>query len=142
MSLTKIKGQNFRVFEEQSAVVEAQSCQVTITGNMEDATTKDSEGGFMQEQMTEKSWQVQVDHVDASAARIKALLTRMKAMANVAVGFDQTTTTAGTQNRTKANAPFARQGNALLTDLSIQANDRTTITITEQYTGNGALSTA
>ena len=142
MSLTKIKGQNFRVFEEQSAVVEAQSCQVTITGNMEDATTKDSEGGFTQEQMTEKSWQVQVDHVDASAARIKALLTRMKAMANVAVCFDQTTTTAGTQNRTKANAPFARQGNALLTDLSIQANDRTTITITEQYTGNGALATA
>lgn len=142
MSLTKIKGQNFRVFEESSAVIEAQSCQVTITGNMEDATTKDSEGGFMQEQMTEKSWQVQVDHVDASAARIKALLTRMKAMENVAVGFDQTTTTAGTQNRTKANAPFARQGNALLTDLSIQANDRTTITITEQYTCNGALATA
>ena len=94
----------------------------------------------MQEQIVEKSWQVQVEHVDASATKLKALLTRIKSMASVAVGWDQTETTAGTQNRTAAEADFARSGQALLTDLTIQANNRTTIQITEQYTGNGALS--
>ena len=140
MALTKIKGQNFRVFEGGAAVNEAVNCSVTIQGSTEENTTKDSEGGFMQEQIVEKSWQVQVEHVDASATKLKALLTRIKSMASVAVGWDQTETTAGTQNRTAAEADFARSGQALLTDLTIQANNRTTIQITEQYTGNGALS--
>jgi len=106
---------------------------------MESSATKDSESGFEQEQMTEKSWSAQVEHVDASVARIKALLTRFKAMTAITVGFDQTTGAAGTMNRTAANASFARSGQAYLTDLSIQANNRTTIQITEQYTGTGAL---
>lgn len=139
MALTKLKGQNFRVFEDSSAVVEAQNCSIAINGNMESSATKDSESGFEQEQMTEKSWSAQVEHVDASVARIKALLTRFKAMAAITVGFDQTTGAAGTMNRTAANASFARSGQAYLTDLSIQANNRTTIQITEQYTGTGAL---
>lgn len=140
MALTKIKGQNFRAFIGGTAVPEATSCSVTISGSMEDSSTKDSENGFVQEQMTEKSWNVQVDSVDASVATLKALLSRMLSMAAVTVGFDQTETTAGSQNRTAAEADFARSGSAYLTDLSIQANNRTTITISQQYTGTGALS--
>lgn len=142
MALTKIKGQNFRVFEGDpaAAVVEATNCTVTISGSTEDSSTKDSEAGFAQETITEKSWQVQVESFDASAARIKALLSRMLALTAIDIGFDQTATTAGSQNRTPVGAPFARSGKALLTDLSIVANNRQTITVTEQYTGNGALS--
>ena len=142
--LTKIKGQNFRVFTggELEAVPEATSCSVTVAANMEDSSTKDSESGFSQEVMVSKSWNLQVQHVDASAATLKKLLSRMLAMQPVDVGFDQTETTAGTQNRTPAGAPFARTGEAYLTDLSIVANNRETIQITEQYTGNGELSTS
>ena len=141
MALTKIKGQNFRAFVAGSAVVEAVNCSVQITGNMEDNSTKDTESDYTSEQMVSKSWQVQVDSYDATAASIKALLTRFNTGAAVSVAFDQTETTAGSQNRTAAEADFARSGQALLTDLSIQANNRATINISTTYQGTGALAT-
>lgn len=132
-------GQNFRVFVGGKAVDEATSCSVTISGNMEDVTTKDSENSFTEEQMTSKSWQAQVDSVDASVAKLKTLLRRIKDGNTLDVGFDQTSTAAGYNNQKAENALFSRSGKALLTDLSIQANNRQTISVSEQYTGTGAL---
>ena len=140
MALSKIKGQNFRVFVDDDAVPEAVNCSVQITGNMEDNSTKDTESDYTSEQMVSKSWQVQVDSYDASAASLKALFTAFNAGTAVSVGFDQTETTAGTYNREAANADFARSGQALLTDLSIKANNRATISVSTTYQGTGALS--
>ena len=136
MALTKIMGQNFRVFVGGSAVPEATNCQVTIQGNLEDATTKDSTGGWNEEQMTSKQWSVQVDDVDASLATLRALITRFNSDSKTTVGWDQT---AGAQNREAQNAAFARSGQAILNDLSINANNRTTIQVTCQYQGSGPL---
>ena len=140
----KIKGQNFRAFvgDEQSvsAISESTNCQVTLTGNMEDSTTKDSEGGWVQEQMTSKQWSVQVDNVDATIASLRALITQFNSDTYPTVGWDQTTTTAGAQNRTAAGAEFARSGLAILNDISIQANNRSTIQVSCQYQGSGAIS--
>jgi predicted secreted protein len=129
-------GQNFRAFVGSAAVPEATNCQVTIQGNLEDATTKDSTGGWNEEQMTSKQWSVQVDDVDASLATLRALITRFNSDSKTTVGWDQT---AGAQNREAQNAAFARSGQAILNDLSIQANNRTTIQVSCQYQGSGAL---
>ena len=129
-------GQNFRVFVGGSAVPEATNCQVTIQGNLEDATTKDSTGGWNEEQMTSKQWSVQVDDVDASLATLRTLITRFNSDSKTTVGWDQT---AGAQNREAQNAAFARSGQAILNDLSINANNRTTIQVSCQYQGSGAL---
>ena len=136
MALTKIMGQNFRVFVGGSAVPEATNCQVTIQGNLEDATTKDSTGAWNEEQMTSKQWNVQVDDVDASLASLRALITAFKSDSKATVGWDQT---AGSQNRVAQNADFARSGSAILNDLSIQAANRQTIQVSCQYQGSGAL---
>ena len=136
MALTKIMGQNFRVFVGGSAVPEATNCQVTIQGNLEDATTTDSTGAWNEEQMTSKQWNVQVDDVDASLASLRALITAFKSDSKVTVGWDQT---AGAQNRVAQNAAFARSGYAILNDLSIQAGNRQTIQVSCQYQGSGAL---
>ena len=136
MALTKIMGQHFRVFVAGAAVPEAVNCSVTINGNMEDSTTKDAVGSYAQEQMTAKDWNVSVDNIDASLANLRALITRFNSDAKVTVGWDQT---AGTQNRVAQNAPFAKSGQAILNDLSIQANNRTNIQVTCQYQGSGAL---
>lgn len=136
MALTKIMGQHFRVFVAGAAVPEAVNCSVTINGNMEDSTTKDTVGSYAQEQMTAKDWNVSVDDIDASLANLRALITRFNSDAKVTVGWDQT---AGTQNRVAQNAPFAKSGQAILNDLSIQANNRTNIQVTCQYQGSGAL---
>lgn len=137
MALTKLMGQNFRAFVGGSAVPEATSCQVTIQGDVEDASTKDTEGSWNEEQMTSKSWSVQVDDYDASLATLRALITRFNSDSKTTVGWDQT---AGSQNRVAQNAAFARSGQAILTDLSIQANNRQTIQVSCQYQGSAALS--
>lgn len=137
MALTKLKGQNFRVLIGGAAVPEATSCQVTISGNMEDARTKDTEGSYNQEQMTSRGWQVQVDSLEATAAALKALITRFNSDSPVTVGWDQTT---GANNRTAADAAFARSGSAHLVDLTIGAPNRANVTVSSQYQGTGALS--
>jgi hypothetical protein len=136
MALTKIMGQHFRVFVGGNAVPEAVNCSVTINGSMEDSTTKDTVGSYVQEQMTSKDWNVSVENLDASLASLRALITRFNSDAKVTVGWDQT---GGTQNRVAQNAPFARSGQAILNDLSIQANNRTNIQVSCQYQGSGAL---
>lgn len=138
--MSKIKGQNFRLFVSEAAVPEATNCQITITGNMEDASTKDTEGLFSQEQMVSTSWQAQVDSYVADAASVQSLIRVFVAASAVTVGFDQTTGDSGTENQEAAGAAFARSGSALLTDLTLQFNDRATCTVTSQYQGSGALS--
>ena len=130
-------GQNFRAFVAGTAVTEATNCQVTIQGNVEDASTKDSVGGWNEEQMTSKQWSVQVDNVDASLTNLRALINRFNSDSKTTVGWDQT---AGAQNRVAQNAAFARSGQAILNDLSIATPNRQTITVSCQYQGSGALS--
>lgn len=136
MALKKIMGQNFRSFVGGSAVPEATNCSVTISGNMSDSSTKDTEDAFQQESMDSKQWQLKVDSLEATVANMRALITRFLSDTPTTVGFDETE---GTQNRTAAQAEFARSGQAILNDLSIQSNNRSNIQITCQYQGTGAL---
>lgn len=139
MALKKLKGQNFRAFVGGNAVPEASSCQVSITGNMESSKTKDSEGSFEQEQMTSRSWSVQVDSYGATAGSLIAVILQFVSDEKVAVGWDETKVVTDSQNRTPNNAAFARSGQAILNDFTIQANNRTNIQVTRQYMGSGAL---
>lgn len=136
MAVTKLMGQNFRIFKDGAAIPEATNCTVTIQGNMEDASTKDSTGDWAEDTMVSKQWQVQVEDVDASLASLRALFTLFNSDTGCSIGFDRTT---GNQNRTAMSAPFASSGTAILTDLSISANNRQTIQVTCQYQGTGAL---
>lgn len=137
MALSKIWGQNFRVFVAGAAVVEAQSCQVNIQGNTENESTKDSTAGWAQDTMVSKQWDVSVDGVDASLSNLRALVTRFNSDSKVTVGWDQT---AGAQNRVAQNANFARSGEAILNDLTINADNHSTIKVSCKYQGSGALS--
>lgn len=132
-------GQNFRAFvgSTPAAVAEATNCQVTISGNMEDSSTKDSVSSWTEEQMVSKQWSVSVDNVDSTLASLRALITQFNSDEKTTVGWDRTS---GAQNRVAQNENFARSGDAILNDISIQANNRSTITITCQYQGSGALS--
>ena len=78
----------------------------------------------------------QVDDVDASLSNLRALITRFNSDSKTTVGWDQT---GGAQNRVAQHASFARSGQAILNDLSIQAGNRQTIQVSCQYQGSGAL---
>lgn len=136
-------GSNFRAFvgglAAANAVVEETNVSVQITGNMEDSKTKDTEGSYAQESMNSKQWQVQVDSLQATAARLKAIITQFNSDSTVSVGFDVTATTAGSQNRTPTNSSLARSGQAHLTDVSISSPNRSNIQVSLTYQGSGAL---
>jgi hypothetical protein len=92
------------------------------------------------EQMTSRSWSVQVDSYEATAAALIAVIQQFVSDEKVTVGWDETKEVAGSQNRTPNNAAFARSGQAILNDFTIQANNRANIQVTRQYMGSGALS--
>lgn len=139
MAVIKLMGQNFRAFvgSTPAAVAEATNCQVTISGNMEDSSTKDSVSSWTEEQMVSKQWSVSVDNVDSTLVFLRAIITQFNSDEKTTVGWDQA---AGAQNRVAQNADFARSGESILSDISIQANSRSTITTTCQYQGSGPLS--
>lgn len=136
MALKKLMGQNVRTFVGGGVVAEATNCSITIQGNMEDGSTKDTDSAWTQESMTSKQWQAQVDSFDASLANMRALITQFNSDGKVSVGFDEA---GGTGNGTAQSAEFARSGQAILNDLTIQADNRTNINISAQYQGSGAL---
>ena len=139
-TMSKIKGQNFRLLLSGSAVPEETNVSITLTGNTEDTSTKDTEGFYSQDTVVSTSWSAQVDTFQAEPSQLRGVLRTFNAAAAVTVGWDQTTTTAGGQNRTPANANFKRSGSALLNDFTFQFDDRATVSTSLQFQGTGALS--
>lgn len=137
--MSKIQGQNFRLFVQNAAVPESTNCSITINGNAEDTSTKDSEGMYAQESLLTRSWQATVESYKVDVAAIQSLIETFNAAQPVAVGWDQTLATAGTMNRNHANANFKRNGQAILNDLTFTFNDRATCTVSSQYQGTGGL---
>lgn len=133
----KIKGQNFRLLMDGAAIPDAVNCSITLTGNAEDTSTKDTEGLYSQQTVTSQSWTAQVDTYQGTAVQLRAILRTFNAAAAVAVGWDQT---GGAQNRVAQNANFKRSGQALLNDVTMQFNDRETVQANLQFQGTGALS--
>lgn len=137
--MSKIKGQNFRLLEGSplAAFPEATNCQITLTGNSEDTSSKDTEGLYSQSTVTSTSWSAQVDTYQSETSEIQAILTIFNAAAPVGIGWDQT---AGALNRVAQNANFKRSGQALLNDVTFTFNDRETISTSMQWQGTGAIS--
>lgn len=133
----KIKGQNFRLLKGGIAFPEATNCSITLNGNTEDTSTKDTEGLYGQNTVVSTSWTAQVDTYQGTAAELRAVITMFNAAAAVGIGWDQT---AGALNRVAQNASFKRSGQALLNDFTMNFNDRETVATTLQFQGTGALS--
>lgn len=135
----KIKGQNFRLLSGSplAAFPEATNCSITMNGNAEDVTTKDTEGLYTKQDIVSTGWQAQVDTYQSETSQLRAIITMFNAAASVPVGWDQT---GGSMNRVAQNASFKRSGNALLTDFTFSFNDRETVAVSLQFQGTGALS--
>ena len=137
--MSKIKGQNFRLLSGTplGAFPESTNASITLQGNTEDTSTKDTEGMYTDQTVTSTSWNAQVDTMQGEPSDLRAIITLFNAAAAVAVGWDQT---AGSQNRVAQNANFARSGEAILNDFTMNFNDRETVGVSLQFQGTGALS--
>ena len=135
--MTKIKGQNFRLLVSSAIVPEETNVSITLQGNTEDTSSKDDGGLYGKEDVVSTAWNAQVDSYQAEPSQLRSILRMFNAAAAVGVGWDQTS---GTNNQTPANANFKRSGQALLSDVSAQFDDRAAVSVSLQFQGSGALS--
>jgi len=142
-----LKGQNFRIcvfdhtetgdtpYDVYKVIGMATGCTVTLTNNTEDASHKDIVGAAAMPTTTTKSWQISCDSLNV--ADTAAMLTAIKSMAPLTLMWDETSTT---DNQTRVKATFARKGQAYLSDVTFNFNDRENATKQLQFVGTGAIS--
>lgn len=132
--MATLKGQNFRIYVGQSVVGKSTGCSVTLNGNTEDATHKDITGMASAPSIVSKSWSVQVDSLDACNAA--SLLKAIKSGEPVMVMWNESSTQ---NNQTAIKAAFARRGQAFVSDVTFNWNDRENSTKALTLTGSGPL---
>ena len=121
------------------------SCQLHISAQMEDSSTKDDAGNWQTQELVGLSWDVQTDSLitlvdNGSNGELPTdLLSLIISQTKVTLTFDQT---AGTNNRVGQNAAIKRTGYAYLTDYNLVAQNRTAAKLTCQFQGDGPLSAA
>jgi len=132
-----LKGQNFRILtfdtttEKYKCVGMATNCTVSLNTNTESIATKDDYILAEKPAVVSKSWQVQVDSLDVSD--VAALLTAIKNFTKFKLLWTETMTM--DNQAPELDVPFARTGDALLTDATFQFDDRTNSTKSLQFTG-------
>lgn len=135
-----LKGQNFRVLtydtnaQKFKCVGMATSNTVTLTGNTEDASTKDDVSLAAKPTIVSKNWQVSVESLNVMDAA--AILTAIKAQTPFTLLWDEVSTS---DNQTALGTTVARQGLAYLTDVTFTFNDRENSSKSLQFTGTGPL---
>ena len=140
-----IKGQNLRIMVGGKCIAMATSCQLHISAQTEDSSTKDDAGNWQTQEVVGLSWDVQTDSLitlvdNGSNGELPTdLLSLIISQTKVTLTFDQT---AGTNNRVGQNAAIKRTGQAYLTDYNLVAQNRTAAKLTCQFQGDGPLSAA
>lgn len=136
--MATLKGQNIRVLLQDGTkfkvVGKSTNCTVTLTGNSDDASTKDDTGMASKPEITSKSWSVQVESLDVTDTA--AVLNAIKNLTPFTLIWDETATT---DNQTAQAATYSRKGQAYLNDVTFQWNDRENSTKQLQFAGSGAL---
>ena len=92
---------------------------------------------FSKDTIVSTSWSAQVDTYQSTVAQLRAVISMFIAAAAVGIGWDETR---GANNAVRQIASFAREGEALLTDVNMTFNDRETVQTSLQFTGTGAVS--
>lgn len=139
-----IKGQNLRIKLGGKYIAMATSCTVHVSGNLEDSSTKDSTGDWQEQELTGLSWDISCDALysvdtDTTGANGEDALDMILAKQAVEVEFERT---AGEKNRVAQSGGKVYKGNAIVNDISIQAQNRQNTTYTIQAQGTGPLAPA
>lgn len=144
--MSVIKGQNLRVMVGSKCIAQATSCQVHISLQSEDASTKDDTGDWAENEIVGKSWDVSSDSLVAltdngsNGETTVDLLDLALNATKVTLTFDRT---AGTNNRVGQDAiGIKMSGDAYLQDFSLQAQNRQNSSVSYQFIGTGPLTKA
>ena len=136
--MATLKGQNIRVLLQEGTtfrvVGKSTNCTVTLTGNTDDASTKDDVALASKPEITSKSWSVNVESLDVTD--VAAVLNAIKNLTPFTLLWDETATA---DNQSPMATRMSRKGQAYLTDVTFQWDNRTNSTKQIQFTGSGPL---
>ena len=141
--MATIKGQNLRVMVGGKCIAMATSCQLHISAELQDSSTKDSVGDWQEQDVTGLSWDAQTDSLvtlednGTNGETPQDILSLIINKTKVTLTFDQT---AGANNRVGQNSVIKKTGEAYVSDVQITAQNRQNSTMTVQFQGTGALS--
>lgn len=136
--MTTKKGQNLRVFVDDSCVAAEQSCTFHVGTATEETSSKDSTGNWKEEEVTQLNWDVQCDSlVVATDEGGKGLVDMLGLIGQtVALKFQETN---GAQNRVEASSGISKSGNAIVADVSVSSQNKANVTYSVKFNGVGAL---
>lgn len=138
-----IKGQNLRVMVGGKCIAMATSCTFHVAAQLEDASTKDSEGDWQEQDVVGLSWDASTESLvtlednGSNGELPQDIMSLIINKTKVTLTFDQT---AGTNNRVGQNSAIKRTGDAYVADVNITAANRQNSTLSVQFQGTGALS--
>ena len=121
----------------------ATSCQLHISAELQDSSSKDSVGDWQEQEVTGLSWDAQTDSLvtlednGTNGELPQDILSLIINKTKVTLTFDQT---AGANNRVGQNSVIKKTGEAYVSDVQITAQNRQNSTMTVQFQGTGALS--
>lgn len=148
--MSTIKGQNLRIFVNTGTntplcIAQATSCTLHIAAQLDDSSTKDSEGDWQEQEIVGLSWDASTDslvviNTDATGNNTVDLASLIIDKTELTLTFDQTDPTS-TKNRTPVSptSSLKRSGKAFLVDFSLNAPNRAKSTVSCKFQGNGAL---
>lgn len=138
-----IKGQLMRLFVNNKAWAAATSGTFHVSLQMEDCSTKDTEGNWVDNEPTGISWDASTDCLvlsdEDSANNLDFALQKVGDGETYSFELSSTTGAAGTKNRT--HSTLYAQGNVHISEVSITAANRQNSTFTVSMIGDGQLST-
>ena len=140
--MATVKGQNLRVLVGSSTsnlkcIAAAQSCTLRVDAVAESTGSKDVANDWDTKEITRIDWEVTVEALvtlgtDATGTQ----------MANLTTGQTYTlrlSQTNGSQNRSQVANALQMTGKAILTDLSVTAQDNQESTFSAKFIGDGEL---
>lgn len=143
--MADIKGQNLRVLlgdddQHLACVAAATNCQVHLSLEMQEDTTKDTDDDWIPMEPVGINWDVSVDALVLLDNEETGVTVNSLQVGRVyRLRFAQTAGAAGEQNRDAVSNRLQLTGNAILSDLQLTAQNQDESQYTAKFTGHGDL---
>ena len=129
-----IKGQNLRIFLNGHVLAAALNCSVSLQNVMKDVSNKDSVGGWAVNRVFSQNWSVQGECVISESVEYGEVLSDVKNLVGTKVQVDFAV--AGGDHNAEMGDILVT-GNAIVSDISITAQNRQRGTYQITLTGSG-----
>lgn len=144
--MATIKGENLRIFlhnpgdlQRGTCIAAATNCTVHIALQVQEDTTKDNESDWVENEAVGVNWEVDVEALVVTDGEGGRTVNDLVVGMVYDVSFTRTLGAAGEKNRDRADSLINMDGQAILSDLTINSQVGQFATYTAKLTGNGEL---